>query len=150
MRRTQKLMLFVNFIVISTIFVLNYFYQRNGFDFTFDEYNNSLVDENGYYRIPQYDEEGNLIIDGDGNIQYEYVYDENGEHVIISDMTSLVKAYVDTHMEKDETKETYGCVKVDENFANVLQMLMDKYTFPGVLDSWLKLCYYYEYVGVEK
>lgn len=27
-------MLFVNFIVISTIFVLNYFYQRNGFDFT--------------------------------------------------------------------------------------------------------------------
>ena len=61
-----------------------------------------------------------------------------------------MKAYVDTHMEKDETKETYGCVKVDENFANVLQMLMDKYTFPGVLDSWLKLCYYYEYVGVEK
>ena len=146
-----------DFVYCDIIYLTNIFngsiqnlIDRNGFDFTFDEYNNSLVDENGYYRIPQRDAEGNLIVDGDGNIQYDYVYDENGDRVIISDMTSLVKAYVDTHMEKDETKETYGCVKVDENFANVLQMLMDKYTFPGVLDSWLKLCYYYEYVGVEK
>lgn len=34
MKKTQKLMLAVNIAVISAIFVMNYFYQSNGFDFT--------------------------------------------------------------------------------------------------------------------
>lgn len=34
MKRSQKLMLAVNLAVIAAIFVLNYFYQSNGFDFT--------------------------------------------------------------------------------------------------------------------
>jgi uncharacterized membrane protein YhhN len=34
MKKTQKLLLAVNIIVISALFVLNYFYQSNGFDFT--------------------------------------------------------------------------------------------------------------------
>jgi hypothetical protein len=34
MKKTQKLMLAVNTVMISAIFVLNYFYQSNGFDFT--------------------------------------------------------------------------------------------------------------------
>ncbi len=34
MKRTQKIMLAVNLFIIATIFVLNYFYQSNGFDFT--------------------------------------------------------------------------------------------------------------------
>ena len=34
MKRSQKIMLAINMIVIATIFVLNYFYQSNGFDFT--------------------------------------------------------------------------------------------------------------------
>lgn len=34
MKKSQKLMLAVNLAVIATIFVLNYFYQSNGFDFT--------------------------------------------------------------------------------------------------------------------
>ncbi|MBQ8392814.1 MAG: lysoplasmalogenase [Clostridia bacterium] len=34
MKKSQKLMLAVNLAVIATIFVLNFFYQSNGFDFT--------------------------------------------------------------------------------------------------------------------
>ena len=34
MKKTQNRMLAVNSIVIAAILVLNYFYQRNGFDFT--------------------------------------------------------------------------------------------------------------------
>lgn len=35
MKKTQKLLLAVNIVIISAVFVLNYFYQSNGFDFTF-------------------------------------------------------------------------------------------------------------------
>ena len=38
-----------------------------------------------------------------------------------------------------------GCVIVDEQLANILQLLMDKYTFAGVENSWTKLCYYSQY-----
>ena len=40
-----------------------------------------------------------------------------------------------------------GCVLVDARLAELLQMLMDKYTFAGVENSWTKLCYYHEYFG---
>ncbi len=40
-----------------------------------------------------------------------------------------------------------GCVPVDEELARVLQLLMDKFTFDGVYQSWLKLCYYYKNIG---
>ncbi|MBE6763417.1 MAG: TlpA family protein disulfide reductase [Ruminococcaceae bacterium] len=43
--------------------------------------------------------------------------------------------------------ETEGCVKVDERLAELLQMLMSKYTFEDVENSWLKVCYYYDYLG---
>jgi hypothetical protein len=31
--------------------------------------------------------------------------------------------------------------------AELLQKLMDKYTFKGVEHSWTKVCYYYDYMG---
>ena len=34
MKKSQKIMSAMNYIVIAAIFVLNYFYQSNGFDFT--------------------------------------------------------------------------------------------------------------------
>jgi hypothetical protein len=39
------------------------------------------------------------------------------------------------------------CVEVDETLASILWSLMDKYTFEGVENSWLKVCYYYRYYG---
>ena len=48
-----------------------------------------------------------------------------------------------------EAPELEGCVKVDARLAEILQKLMDKYTFDGVDHSWTKLCYYYEYIGPQ-
>ncbi len=61
------------------------------------------------------------------------------------DLTDDIKAYVDK-IEKAGS-ETEGCVVVDERLAEILQELMDKYTFDDVENSWLKLCYYYDYLG---
>ncbi len=63
------------------------------------------------------------------------------------DYTQYVTDYLAANMITDETSELYGCVKVDEEFAKVLSMFMDKVTFAGVEGSWLKLCYYYKYLG---
>jgi hypothetical protein len=43
--------------------------------------------------------------------------------------------------------ERVGCVEVDKELADILQKLMDKYTFEGVDYSWKKLCYYYDHLG---
>ena len=43
--------------------------------------------------------------------------------------------------------ELLGCVEVNKELAGLLQVLMDKYTFEGVENSWVKLCYYYETIG---
>lgn len=59
------------------------------------------------------------------------------------DYTERVKEIANTKMIKEEG-EKYGCVEVDEELANILQLLMDKYTFAGVETSWRKLCFYYE------
>ena len=46
--------------------------------------------------------------------------------------------------------ELQGCVAVNEELAEILQLLMDKFTFNGVQDSWVKLCYYYETLGATE
>ena len=46
--------------------------------------------------------------------------------------------------------DTQGCVVVDQRLAQLLQLLMDKYTFAGVDHSWTKLCYYIDHMGPEK
>ncbi|MBQ8518624.1 MAG: redoxin domain-containing protein [Agathobacter sp.] len=61
------------------------------------------------------------------------------------DYTETVRAYCS----KIETGsvERNGCVVVTEELAEVLQMIMDKYTFENVDHAWTKLCYYYDYLG---
>ena len=61
-----------------------------------------------------------------------------------ADETEAIRAYVDKIIENGKED---GCVKVDAELGRLLQLLMDKYTFKGVDYSWLKLCYYYEYLG---
>ena len=143
--------------------------KYSAFDFSKDEYGKVIYDENGYYLYTSYDEEYNLV-------QYYVCYDENGELYYVeeigangyteengytyvkfsaseledfasADCTEYVKQYIADNMITDEESELYGCVKVDERFAMVLGMFMDKYTFEGIEGSWLKLCYYFKYVG---
>ena len=37
--------------------------------------------------------------------------------------------------------------KVPTELAEILQALMNKYTFDDVDHSWTKVCYYYQYIG---
>jgi len=43
--------------------------------------------------------------------------------------------------------EKSGCVVVTKELAEILQMVMEKYTFENVDHAWTKLCYYYDYLG---
>ena len=141
----------------------------NAFDFSKDEFGQPLYDEEGYFRQTLYDEENNMhryyVCYKEGG-EYEYVEtigadgktEENGytylklteeemEKMEGADCTEYVKEYIQKNMITDEESELYGCVKVDEQFAYVLDMLMGKYTFADVEYSWVKLCYYFKYVG---
>ena len=64
------------------------------------------------------------------------------------DLTEEMRTYLDK-IDDSENTERNGCVAVDQRLAEILQLLMDKYTFAGVENSWLKLCYYYDYLGAN-
>ncbi len=64
------------------------------------------------------------------------------------DYSEEIRSYADK-MDRSGT-ELDGCVIVDERLAEILQKLMDKYTFEGVDNAWLKVCYYYDYLGPAK
>jgi hypothetical protein len=61
------------------------------------------------------------------------------------DRTEEIKAFLDDVITEEGV--TQGCVVVTEELADLLQALMDKFTFPGVENSWQKLCYYFDYMG---
>ena len=77
------------------------------------------------------------------NDVYEGKYHGTGE-----DLTEDIKAYL-SKVITTGAEEVRGCVKVDARLAEILQQLMDKYTFQGVEYSWLKLCYYYDHLAPE-
>lgn len=62
------------------------------------------------------------------------------------DLTDEISKYL-SKMYNGSAKERVGCVEVDQELAEILQKLMDKYTFENVDHSWTKLCYYYDYLG---
>ena len=62
------------------------------------------------------------------------------------DMTEEMRGFLDQIITSGKP-EQMGCVVVTERLAEILQMLMDKYTFSGVDHSWTKLCYYYQHIG---
>ena len=62
------------------------------------------------------------------------------------DLTNEIKEYA-KQLDNSSNTERNGCVVVTERLAEILQMVMDKYTFENVDNSWLKLCYYYDYIG---
>lgn len=62
------------------------------------------------------------------------------------DLTNEIKGYL-SKMYSGSATERVGCVPVDARLAEILQLLMDKYTFENVDNSWTKLCYFYDYLG---
>ena len=69
------------------------------------------------------------------------IYHGKGE-----DYTDEISAYLDKIITSGP-EELQGCVAVDAELAVLLQLLMDKFTFEDVTNSWLKMCYYYDYMG---
>ena len=72
---------------------------------------------------------------------YEGKYHGKGE-----DFTEEMKTYLDDIITSGG-EEIKGCVPVTERLAELLQLLLDKYTFENVDHSWTKICYYYQYLG---
>ncbi len=78
---------------------------------------------------------------------YEGRYHGEGEN-----RTEDIKKYLDDIITSGP-EELQGCVVVTEELAEILQLLVDKFTFTNnsgsVENSWLKMCYYYDYLGPE-
>lgn len=74
---------------------------------------------------------------------YEGRYHGKGE-----DLTEEIRTYLDDVITTG-SEERRGCVVVTERLAEILQLVMDKYTFANVDHSWTKLCYYYDHLGPE-
>ncbi|MBQ7801115.1 MAG: TlpA family protein disulfide reductase [Oscillospiraceae bacterium] len=65
------------------------------------------------------------------------------------DLTEEIRGYLDKIITSG-SEEKHGCVPVDERLAEILQLVMDKYTFQNVDHSWTKLCYYYDHLGPKE
>ncbi len=72
------------------------------------------------------------------------IYHGRGE-----DYTDDISAYLDKMISDPDHPELQGCVAVDKELAELLQMLIDKFSFQ-VEGSWTKVCYYYDYLVVEE
>lgn len=75
---------------------------------------------------------------------YEGRYHGDGE-----DLTEEIRTYLSQILDESGHPERQGCVVVTERLAEILQMLMDKYTFKNVEHCWTKLCYYYDHLGPQ-
>ena len=75
-----------------------------------------------------------------------YMLDAEGNKIEGVDYTEAISKYL-SKMYNGTATERVGCVAVDVELAQLLQHLMDKYTFEGVEFSWKKLCYYYDDLG---
>lgn len=60
------------------------------------------------------------------------------------DYTAEMRSYLSKMIASGDAE---GCVVVDARLAELLQLLMDKYTFAGVENSWTKMCYYFDHLG---
>ena len=69
---------------------------------------------------------------------------ENG----VIDLTDVIESYKAHKLPATaDAPELEGCVAVDATLAELLQALIDKFSFTGVDHAWTKLCYYYKDLG---
>lgn len=85
-----------------------------------------------------------VIENGGGYLEY---YTETGDYLGSEDVTETFETYIAKAEASISDENPYGLIMVDETLGSALQKLMDAYTFYGVKNSWLKLCYYYKHYG---
>ena len=125
--------------------------DKGGFDFSKTEYDQLALT---YLKNNNNDEDATIAYLKDyWGADYDYYYDlyqmddifEGIFHGEGEDLTEQMRSYVSKMLNTNDERQ--GCVPVDEKLAGMLQLLMDKYTFEGVENSWIKLCYYYDHFG---
>jgi len=127
--------------------------QRGGFDFSKTENDMFILD----VLAQQGSQEAAIeYLQGYWGEDYEFYYEEylvdevfaGKYHGHGEDYTDEISAYLDDIITYG-SEELVGCVVVTEELAELLQLLMDKYTFGGVDHSWTKMCYYYDHLGPQ-
>lgn len=121
-------------------YILNYLEQFDGDVDACDAYLREMWGDeyDTYDEIYQLQDVYNGIYHGEGED-----YTELAEKYLAKKITVGYNA--DLKETIAEGDERIGCVIVTEELADLLQTLMDKYTFEGVENSWRKLCYYHQY-----
>ena len=145
--------IYADFVGLTAIFShsLEAMIQRGAFNFTITESDQEILNYMALYGDQT--KEKLREIWGDEYDGYAEIYklDEvlaGKTHGRGQDLTADISAYLDKKIPASEDHpELEGCVPVDARLAELLQTLMDKYTFAGVDDSWAKLCYYYQHLG---
>ena len=149
-------LIYADFTGITTVFSQSIIQmiEMNGFDFSKSETDGEIL---AY--LKQNDNDVDKTIEYLKKLWGEE-YDANAEIYQIEDIfagryhgagvdcTEEMREYAKKIIKTKDERE--GCVEVDERLAEILGMLMDKYTFDDVDNSWLKVCYYYDYLGPAK
>ncbi len=144
--------LYADFVMTTPIFssTLTEMISKNGFNFKYTEYDLYILYYYILYGDKMYDQ---LKIEwGEAYDEYYEIYKVDDVvkqiyHGTGEDYTEEIKKYAAMAVDTPETPERSGCVPVDARLAEILQALMDKYTFEDVDHSWTKVCYYYKYIG---
>lgn len=125
--------------------------NKGAFDFSKTEYDNYILDA---LALNDNDQDATLdYLKDQWGDDYETYYDlyevedvfDGDFHGEGEDYTEKIRAYVNKIDRSGSEKD--GCVVVDKELAEILQLLMDKYTFENVDNAWIKLCYYYDHLG---
>ena len=149
-------LIYADFTGLTTVFSNSFLemIEMGGFDFSKSETDGEIL---AYLRKNDNDVEKTTKYlkdlwgeDFDANCDLYQIDDifEGRYHGDGPDLTEEVRVYA-AQIDKSGT-ERDGCVVVDERLAEIIQLLMDKYTFENVANSWLKTCYYYDYLGPAK
>ena len=145
--------IYADFIGLTSVFShsIEAMIERNAFNFALTESDQEILNYLALYGDQT--REKLKEIWGDEYEGYAEIYklDEvlaGKTHGSGEDLTAEIRTYLDKKLPASEDHpELEGCVAVDARLAELLQTLMDKYTFAGVDNSWAKLCYYYQHLG---
>lgn len=150
---------YADFIGLTSIFShsLNQMIESRAFNFALSEIDQEILDYYDYYEALDFngtDFETCMAEVWGEDVEYYWEYYQVDDvldgiyHGRGEDMTAIAQKY-SKKAYGSGSGEKEGCVAVTEELAQVLQMLMDKYTFRDVEHSWTKVCYYYDYIGPD-
>lgn len=129
-----------------------------GFNFAVSESDQEILSYIAKYKTEEATRAYLKTIWGDAYDEYAAIYqiDEIFAGIYHGDTetgnkTEAIRPYLDRLYTEDDVEDErlVGCVAVDAELAEILQCLMDKFTFEGVEYSWAKLAYFYEHLGPQ-